>query len=610
MGWAEMAGKIFINYRRGDDPGHTGRLFDRLQDVFPPQQLFLDVDNIAPGLDFVRVLNERIAECDVVLAVIGKNWIDARDAAGSRRLDDPDDFVRIEIASALNQGKRVIPVLVGEAQMPRLEELPEALQPLARRNAVRLTHERFRADTQGLIKALQQSLEEIEDQRRRQAEAARIAEAEAARRRQEAEAARRAEDEERKKKAESEARERAMTERRQQEAAARQRTETERAFATAKRAGTALALDGFLAVYADSAFADEARKLKAALLAREAAYQRISASGDAAVLRSFIATYNKGADVDQARARLRRLEPRQMWRPTRPAVIVSGGLTLLTIAVVAMVWVNHQPAPNQQSLAVPTRAPSDAPPAAVPAAIPAAPAVTAPRPDELTWMLLKDTTDDAALKRFIAQYPDSPLRKDAEGRIAALVATRAAQPSPPSPEQVAWNLVKDSKDPDQLRRFIEQFPDGAQRPDAEKRLASLAAEAQKAAAASAPDPHELARSLQFELKRVGCFGGTVNGEFDDATKTAWRNFSKLTSLGLPDEVSPAAIKAVRGIDKRVCPLVCRTGEHADGELCVANPPPPPKPAATEIAPARPAPAPAPPRTSGKCFAFQGRQFCE
>jgi len=129
-----MTGKIFINYRRGDDAGHTGRLFDRLQDVFPPEQLFLDVDNIAPGLDFVRVLNERVADCDIVLAVIGKGWLDSRDAAGNRRLEDPDDFVRIEITSALNQGKRVIPVLVGEAQMPRPEDLPEALQPLTRRN--------------------------------------------------------------------------------------------------------------------------------------------------------------------------------------------------------------------------------------------------------------------------------------------------------------------------------------------------------------------------------------------------------------------------------------------------------------------------------------------
>jgi hypothetical protein len=123
-----MTGKIFINYRRGDDPGHTGRLFDRLQDVFEPQQLFLDVDNIAPGLDFIRVLNERVAECDIVLAVIGKGWLDARDPTGNRRLEDPDDFVRIEISSALAQGKRVIPVLVGDSQMPRPEDLPEAIR--------------------------------------------------------------------------------------------------------------------------------------------------------------------------------------------------------------------------------------------------------------------------------------------------------------------------------------------------------------------------------------------------------------------------------------------------------------------------------------------------
>src|ERR1700691_5092969 len=174
-----MPGKIFINYRRGDDPGHTGRLFERLQDEFDPQQLFLDVDNIAPGLDFVRELDHRVAECEVVLAVIGKGWIDARDAAGKRRLEDPDDFVRLEIEAALNRDKRVIPVLVGEASMPRADELPDALRPLARRNAVRLTHERFRADVQGLVKALQQALKDIDERRRRQeTEAAQRAEEE------------------------------------------------------------------------------------------------------------------------------------------------------------------------------------------------------------------------------------------------------------------------------------------------------------------------------------------------------------------------------------------------------------------------------------------------
>jgi hypothetical protein len=96
-----------------------------------------------------------VAQCDTLLAVIGKGWLHATDERGSRPLDDPDDFVRIEIESALKQGKRVIPVLVNEARMPRPDELPEALRPLAKRNAIRLTHEGFRADLQGLVKALQ-----------------------------------------------------------------------------------------------------------------------------------------------------------------------------------------------------------------------------------------------------------------------------------------------------------------------------------------------------------------------------------------------------------------------------------------------------------------------
>ena len=160
-----MAGKIFINYRRGDDPGFAQALFARLEHAFPPEQLFMDVDNIKPGLDFVHVLERQVAECDVLISVIGKNWIDARDETGGRRLDNPDDFVRIEIESALAQNKRVIPALVGQASMPRADELPASMKPLARRNAVRLTHERFKADIDGLIAALRQALNDIEEAR-------------------------------------------------------------------------------------------------------------------------------------------------------------------------------------------------------------------------------------------------------------------------------------------------------------------------------------------------------------------------------------------------------------------------------------------------------------
>jgi Domain of unknown function (DUF4189)/TIR domain/Putative peptidoglycan binding domain len=156
-----MSGKIFINYRRGDEPGFTQALLGRLEQAFPAERLFIDVDNIPPGEDFVSMLESQVAQCDAMLTVIGNNWLDATDERGGRRLDDPHDFVRIEIESALKQGKRVIPVLVHQARMPHPNELPEAIRPLSQRNAVRLTHERFRADVQGLIKALQGAIDEV-----------------------------------------------------------------------------------------------------------------------------------------------------------------------------------------------------------------------------------------------------------------------------------------------------------------------------------------------------------------------------------------------------------------------------------------------------------------
>ena len=168
-----MAGNIFINYRRDDDAGFTQALYSRLEQAFPSESLFMDVDNIAPGLDFVQVLNDEVARCDVVIAVIGKNWLSVTDETGGRRLDNPEDFVRIEIKSALAQKKRVIPVLVNDARMPRSTELPETMRAFARCNAARLTHERFRADMAGLIKSLEQILAEIEAARQAEDEAAR-----------------------------------------------------------------------------------------------------------------------------------------------------------------------------------------------------------------------------------------------------------------------------------------------------------------------------------------------------------------------------------------------------------------------------------------------------
>jgi hypothetical protein len=148
-----MAG-IFISYRRDDAAPWAGRVYERLAQDFKRDQIFMDVDNIAPGLDFVRELERQVGQCNVLIAVIGKDWTRARNAKGQRRLDDPRDFVRIELESALERDIRVIPVLVDGAGMPLADELPEKLQPLTRRNAIELTHARFGSDVQRLVSAV------------------------------------------------------------------------------------------------------------------------------------------------------------------------------------------------------------------------------------------------------------------------------------------------------------------------------------------------------------------------------------------------------------------------------------------------------------------------
>ena len=153
-----MTGSVFINYRRDDEPNFAMLLYTRLERKFSSDHLFMDIDSIMPGDDFVRILRENVEKCDVVLSVIGKNWLDARDDAGNRRLDNPDDFVRIELEQAFELGKRIIPILVGNANMPRREDLPDSLRPLATRHAVRFLPDRFRFDAENLERALDRVL--------------------------------------------------------------------------------------------------------------------------------------------------------------------------------------------------------------------------------------------------------------------------------------------------------------------------------------------------------------------------------------------------------------------------------------------------------------------
>jgi hypothetical protein len=156
-----MTGGVFISYRREDSGGFAGRIYDRLTTRLGRENVFFDVDTIPPGRDFVEVLSERVGKCDALLAVIGKHWVVSADADNRRRLDDPQDFVRIEIEAALSRDVPVIPVLVDGAAMPHPTDLPESLAKLIRRQAVEVSHARFDSDAERLTQALSQIEEEM-----------------------------------------------------------------------------------------------------------------------------------------------------------------------------------------------------------------------------------------------------------------------------------------------------------------------------------------------------------------------------------------------------------------------------------------------------------------
>ncbi len=146
-----------MSYRREGSSDAAGRLADRLVDHFGAGRVFIDVDAIEPGMDYVEAITRAVAACDVLVAVIGPGWLTAADERG-RRLDDPNDWVRVEIGTALARGVRVIPALVGGADMPTGKDLPIELAGLARRNALRIRHETFRADAGHLVTAIERAL--------------------------------------------------------------------------------------------------------------------------------------------------------------------------------------------------------------------------------------------------------------------------------------------------------------------------------------------------------------------------------------------------------------------------------------------------------------------
>ena len=158
--------KIFISYRRDDSAGSAGRLYDHLEINLGKQIIFQDVDSIPLGSNFEEIIEESIDKCDIVLAVIGRNYIKIVDDAGKRKIQNPNDFVNIELTLANKFNKKVIPILVDNALMPSEEDLPKNLSFLSKLNAFSIRHDKWRDDVINLADTLKLILTESEENRK------------------------------------------------------------------------------------------------------------------------------------------------------------------------------------------------------------------------------------------------------------------------------------------------------------------------------------------------------------------------------------------------------------------------------------------------------------
>ena len=145
---------IFISYRRENTAGEARALFNDLVARLGENSVFMDVDSIALGRDFRSVLQETTASCDLMLVLIGRNWADVKDERGLVRLENPADYVRLEIESALKRNIAVTPVLVQGTHMPAPEDLPAEIRDLAYRNGFELSHNRWESDVQEMVRRL------------------------------------------------------------------------------------------------------------------------------------------------------------------------------------------------------------------------------------------------------------------------------------------------------------------------------------------------------------------------------------------------------------------------------------------------------------------------
>jgi TIR domain len=155
-----MSGQIFISYRREESRWSAGRLFDRLTARFDRRQIFMDIDGIGLGEDFVETIEKRVGACDVLIAIIGARRLTSTDQQGVKRIENPKDFVRMEVGTALRRNIRVIPVLVDGVSMPQPADLPDDLKDLTYRNALEIGDSHFDDDCRRLREAIEEVLEE------------------------------------------------------------------------------------------------------------------------------------------------------------------------------------------------------------------------------------------------------------------------------------------------------------------------------------------------------------------------------------------------------------------------------------------------------------------
>jgi hypothetical protein len=152
---------VFLSYRRDDAGPYARSLQLQLSQRVPDALVFMDLDSIEAGLDFAEVIEEAVNSCAVLVALIGRQWATVTDEDGARRLDNPNDYVRFEVTTALERGVRVIPVLIDGARALRQQDLPEELHKLARLNAHKMSYDRYQDDADRLLDLIQRELAAI-----------------------------------------------------------------------------------------------------------------------------------------------------------------------------------------------------------------------------------------------------------------------------------------------------------------------------------------------------------------------------------------------------------------------------------------------------------------